>query len=291
MIFSNFKTEVRSFKSWATAITLAVASGGMVSGLVAASFISAPANAAAVLEDVRTAIALRLPKTPITSLTCKGFGGLCEVVSEKTLFYIDQRARYLFVGRLYDMESRADLTAAKLLELNPELLVAGSARANDTGPTASKQTAKERASKVPVADLKPSGAVHWGSKSGPKLIVFSDFNCSYCKRLTAELKKARVRVEERPISILGEKSRKLSEAVICSRDPAKALHQAYSGETPKKQKSCDTSGLDANEAFARSHGFSGTPVMVRASDGAVLEGYRGASEIRAFLNSNPKGAK
>ena len=129
MIFSNFKTEIRSFKSRAAAITLAVASGGMVSGLVAASFISAPANAAAVLEDVRTAIALRLPKTPITSLTCKGFGGLCEVVSEKTLFYIDERARYLFVGRLYDMESRADLTAAKLLELNPQLLVAGSARA------------------------------------------------------------------------------------------------------------------------------------------------------------------
>ncbi|NRD89595.1 disulfide bond formation protein DsbC [Sphingopyxis sp. BSNA05] len=291
MNFSNFKTEGRTFKSRAAAIALAVASGGVVTGLVAASFISVPANAAAVLQDVRTAIELRLPRTPITSLTCKGFGGLCEVVSEKTLFYIDERARYLFVGRLYDMESRADLTAAKLLELNPDLLVAGSAGANDTGPTASKQPAEERASKVPVADLTPSGAVHWGGKSGPNLIVFSDFLCSYCKRLTAELKKAHVRVEERPISILGEKSRKLAEAVICSSDPAKALHQAYSGETPKPQKSCDTSGLDANEAFARSHGFSGTPVMVRASDGAVLEGYRGASEIRAFLGSNAKGAK
>ena len=85
MNFSNFKTEIRSFKSRAAAITLAVASGGMVSGLVAASFISAPANATAALQDVRTAIALRLPKTPITSLTCKGFGGLCEVVSEKTM--------------------------------------------------------------------------------------------------------------------------------------------------------------------------------------------------------------
>jgi thiol:disulfide interchange protein DsbC len=289
--FSNFKTEVRSFKSRAAAITLAVASGGMVSGLVAASFISVPANAAAVLQDVRTAIQLRLPKTPITSLTCQGFGGLCEVVSEKTLFYIDQRARFLFVGRLYDMESRADLTAAKLLELNPQLLVAGTARANASDPTVAKQPAKELASKVPVADLVPSGAIQWGSKSGPKLIVFSDFLCSYCKRLTAELKKARVRVEERPISIFGEKSRNLAEAVICSRDPAKALHQAYSGETLRAQKSCDTSGLDANEAFARSHGFFGTPVMVRASDGAVLEGYRGAAEIRAFLGSNARGAK
>ncbi|WP_109357602.1 DsbC family protein [Sphingorhabdus sp. EL138] len=281
----------RNLKSKAAAIALAVASGGIVSGLVAASFISAPANAAGMLQDVRTAIQLRLPKTPITSLNCKGFGGLCEVVSKKTLFYIDERARYLFVGRLYDMESRADLTAAKLLELNPELLVAGTAGANGRAPSNAKHAAKEPASKVPVADLTPSGAIHWGAKTGPKLIVFSDFLCSYCKQLTAELKKVRVRVEERPISIFGEKSRKLAEAVICSSDPVKALHQAYSGESLKPQKSCDISGLDANEAFARRHGFSGTPVMVRASDGAVLEGYRGAAEIRAFLSATSKGAK
>lgn len=280
-----------TLKSKAAAVALAVASGGAVSGLIAASFLSAPANAAAELEDVRAAIQLRLPKTPITSLTCRGFGGLCEVISEKTLFYIDERARYLFVGRLYDMESRADLTAAKLLELNPQLLVAGTAGANAGKQNAAKQPTNSLAAKIPVQELNPSGAVHWGAKTGPKLIVFSDFLCSYCKRLTAELKKARVRVEERPISIFGEKSRKLSEAVICSSDPTTALHQAYSGTSLKPQKSCDTSGLDANEAFARSHGFSGTPVMVRASDGAVLEGYRGAAEIRAFLGSNAKGAK
>lgn len=276
-------------KSKAAALALAAASGGIVSGLVAASFISAPANASAALKDVQTAIQLRLPKTPITSLTCKGFGGLCEVVSKNTLFYIDERARYLFVGRLYDMENRADLTAAKLLELNPELLVANTARTNAGEQSGAKQITNGPA-QVPVDKLPQSGAIHWGPKTGPRLIVFSDFNCSYCKRLTAELKKARVRVEERPISIFGEKSRKLAEAVICSSEPAKALHQAYSGDT-LTQKSCDTSGLDANESFARDHGFSRTPVMVRASDGAVLEGFRGAAEIRAFLDANPKGAK
>ena len=296
MNFSNFKTECRSFKSRAAAIALAVASGGVVSGLVAASFLSVPANAAGLLRDVRTAIELRLPKTPVTSLNCKGFGGLCEVVSGKTLFYIDEQARYLFVGRLYDMESRADLTAAKLLELNPQLLAAGTANANGSEQDVAKGPKKKSVSKVPVDTLTPSGAIHWGPKSGPKLIVFSDFHCSYCKRLTAELKKARIRVEERPISIFGEKSRKLAEAVICAPDPAKALHQAYSGQAPKSQRSCDTLGLDANEAFARKYGFSGTPVMVRASDGAIIEGYRGAAEIRAFLRSNTipsniKGAK
>ena len=49
------------------------------------------------------------------------------------------------------------------------------------------------------------------------------------------------------------------------------------------RKGCKTKGLDGNETFARVNGFSGTPVMVRPSDGAVLQGYRRADEIRRFL--------
>ncbi len=287
MNFSNLTTVSTSLRSRAAAIALAVASGGIVSGLVAASFISAPANAAGLLRDVRTAIELRLPKTPVTSLNCKGFGGLCEVVSGKTLFYIDERARYLFVGRLYDMESRSDLTAAKLLELNPDLLVANARR----GQPIENRPVHRTATKVPVSELPKEGAVHWGDKSGEKLIVFSDFACSYCKRLTRELEKAGVHVEERPISIFGASGRKLAEQVLCADDPAAALHKAYSGEKLTSSKSCDTKGLDANEAFARKHGFSGTPVIVRASDGSVIEGFREAAQIRAFANPKAKGAR
>jgi thiol:disulfide interchange protein DsbC len=81
----------------------------------------------------RCAEAARLPKTPIDALDLRRrFGGLCEVVSGKTLFYVDQAARYLVVGRLYDMETRRDVTAARLLELNPDLIAAGGARAART---------------------------------------------------------------------------------------------------------------------------------------------------------------
>src|SRR3546814_11953684 len=82
-------------------------------------------------RSVRAALMARLPKTPITGLSCEGFGGLCEVVSGNTLFYVDETARYLMVGRLYDMETRRDVTAARLLELNPDLLAAG-ARSEDS---------------------------------------------------------------------------------------------------------------------------------------------------------------
>ena len=49
----------------------------------------------------------------------------------------------------------------------------------------------------------------------------------------------------------------------------------------------DTSGLDANEAFAKAHHFGGTPVIVRPSDGAVLEGFRPAAALREFLTAQP----
>lgn len=283
MNFTNTKTPV---KAKLATITLAVLGAGVITGLAVASVTAVPANARTMLADVRTAIELRLPKTPITSLKCEGFGGLCEVVSKKTLFYIDERARYLFVGRLYDMESRADLTAAKLLELNPELLVANAARAS--GPESAE---RRTPANVPVSQLPDAGAVHWGNKAGPRLIVFSDFACGYCKRLASELEKAGVHVEERPISIFGAKSRKIAEQVLCASDQATALHKAYAGETLKSPKSCDTRGLDANEAFAKKHGFAGTPVIVRARDGAVIEGFRSAAQIRAFANPKSKGVQ
>ena len=209
----------------------------------------------------------------------------CEVVSGDTLFYIDETARYLFVGRLYDMEERRDVTAARLLELNPDLLAAGAARAASEAPAGRDEApVQAAASHVDLSSLPAAGAIHWGNPKGERLVVFSDFQCGYCQRLTAELAKAKVHVEERPISIFGAASRKISEAVLCAKDPAKALHAAYAGQAPATGKTCkDAKALDANEAFAKANGFAGTPVIVRARDGAVLHGYRDAAAIRRFV--------
>jgi thiol:disulfide interchange protein DsbC len=76
--------------------------------------------------------------------------------------------------------------------------------------------------------------------------------------------------------------------VLCSPRPEMSLRMAYSGLALANPKPCDTSGLDANEAFARAHGFGGTPVIVRPSDGAVLEGYRPAAALREFLGAAPR---
>ena len=76
--------------------------------------------------------------------------------------------------------------------------------------------------------------------------------------------------------------------MLCAADPAEALHRAYAGQAPAPRKNCKAKGLDANEAFAKANGFTGTPVLVRPSDGAVLEGYRPAAVLREFLRPSPQ---
>lgn len=292
----NYHDHRPDLKARAAHIALAMTSAAAVLTFGVTIVTAIPA-AAATARDVAQALQLRLPKTPIDALDCDRLGPWCEVVSGDTLFYIDRSARYLFVGRLYDMEERRDVTAARLLELNPDLLAGGAARAggkaeeqggsDDTAQTAAPAT-------VDLSALPADGAIHWGNPTGPQLVVFSDFHCGYCQRLTGELGKARVHVEERPISIFGAASRKLSEAVLCAPDPAKALHQAYAGRAPQPRKDCKASGLDANEAFARANGFAGTPVIVRKRDGAVLHGYRDAETLLSFATGqapHPGAAK
>ena len=268
-----------------TTIALGVISVAMLSAATGwgAARLAAANPTSPDLATVRTALKLRLPKTPIDAVTCAGLGGLCEVASKATLFYTDARARYLVIGRVYDMEARQDLTAARLLALNPDLLTAGAARRAGGDNDAPEQQRPSAPQKVALARLPANGAIHWGPGNGPKVVVFSDFHCSYCKRLSGELKAIGARVEERPISIFGAEARRDAERVLCAPDPARALHLAYARVALANPKRCDTRGLDANEAFAKANGFGGTPVIVRPSDGAVLEGYRDAAALKAFL--------
>lgn len=280
----NLKTRMAHLAIAATA-TIATLSIGL------AAVTALPASAAGLANEVTTALKLRLPRTPVDALTCDELGPWCEVVSGDTLFYIDQGARYLFVGRLYDMEARSDLTAARLLELNPDLIAAGAARASpqadEHGGTQGGQDVAKAPDRVDLSRLPVDGAIRWGNPKGPKLVVFSDFQCGYCKRLAGELAKARVLVEERPISIFGAESRAIAEGVACAGDPVTALHEAYEGKAPQAHHKCPGArALDANEAFARDHGFAGTPVIVRASDGAVLHGFREAAVLRAFADGS-----
>lgn len=239
--------------------------------------------------SVTRALHVRLPRTVVTKVDCGAVAGLCEVQSGDNLFYTDVAGRYLVIGRVYDLETRQDLTAARLLAINPDMIAGTAVRPDrDNGhasPAAASSDVSTRSAPAGVTplhvSLKPlseSGAIAWG-RGATRVTVFSDFRCGYCKLLHEQLKAMNVRVIERPISLLG--TRTVSNAVLCSADRPSAIERAYRGEDLPATE-CDTSGLDANEHFAREHGFDGTPVLVR-EDGAVLQGYRPRQVLEAWL--------
>jgi thiol:disulfide interchange protein DsbC len=266
--------------------------------LVLVAFVIAAIGAKAAYAALRPADAAvtallkaRLPKTKVTKVDCSAAGGLCEVTAGNALFYVDRSGRYLVIGRVYDMETRQDLTATRLLEINPDTLIGSAAKANaavDSGEppigsgrgTGVQPTTPATPQRLSLDGLPKDGAIIWGNQSGKTVTVFSDFHCGYCRALANTLRSMNVRVVERPISVLG--SRNLANQVYCAADPEAALHQAYAGEALRSSPTCDTSGLDANERFARTHGLSGTPVIVRA-DGGMIEGYRPREALASFI--------
>lgn len=238
-------------------------------------------------DNVEALLKARLPKTQVTKINCAVADGLCEVTAGSNLFYVDRSGRYLVIGRVYDMETRQDLTATRLLEINPDTLVGGAAKANaaadrgDATLTSGDRPAVPATPKqLSLNGLPKDGAIVWGNPQGKTVTVFSDFECGYCKALSNALVSLNVRVVERPISALG--TRALSNQVYCAKDPVKALHRAYAREPLGTPRTCNTSGLDANERFAKAHGLQGTPVLVRG-DGAVMEGFRSADLVAAFI--------
>lgn len=250
-------------------------------------------------SDADTAVAqllkARLPRTQVSKIDCQVVEGICEVTAGAQLFYVDRSARYLLIGRVYDMETRQDLTAVRLLEVNPDLLVGGAAgsrreaedveapRRGISTAAAARTAATGSPRTMSLAALPEAGGIVWGNPAGKTVTVFSDFRCGYCRALAGELEAMNVRVIERPISLLG--SRDLANQVFCASDRRKAIRAAYAGVPITGSRACDTSPLDANERFAREQGIAGTPVIVR-SDGAVIEGFR----PRAFLETWLKGA-
>ena len=78
-------------------------------------------------QTVTALLKQRLPRTQVSRVNCQLVDGVCEVTAGSQLFYVDKTARYLLIGRVYDMQTRQDLTAVRLLEVNPDLLVGGAA--------------------------------------------------------------------------------------------------------------------------------------------------------------------
>jgi len=211
-------------------------------------------------SKVRQNLATAMPGTTVTSVSITPVSGLFEVVAGKNVLYTDAEGHYMFVGSLYDMRNRVDMTAARVAEV----------------------------SRIDFDKMPMEAAIVIKQGNGRnKLALFSDPDCPFCKKIEPELAKLKdttIYVYLLPMPMHADARRK-SAAVWCEPDRAKAWRNLMvSGLEPEKPAICDHPFTKVAE-LAKEHGVKATPTLVN-QDGRVRPGYMASEQIVAWIKGD-----
>jgi len=171
------------------------------------------------------------------SVTRTPYGGLFEVVIGTDVYYVDEAATFVLVGRLIDAKTRADVTQARRDELM----------------------------KVDYAKLPLDQAVRLRIGKGTRqFVTFEDPNCPYCRKLHRDLagmKDVTVYVFLYPI--LSQESFEKSRNIWCARDRAAAWNAAMiDGKAPPTAPADCKHPLQQNLQLGQRLGIGGTPTLI-----------------------------
>ena len=211
--------------------------------------------------QIRKTIAERFPEWPkVDEVSKTPLAGIYEVRLGTQIFYADETGSYVIEGSLIDTKTRASLTEARI----------------------NKLTAVDF-SQLPLKD-----AMMWKNGTGArKIAVFADPNCGYCKHFEADLQKIKnVTVYTFLIPILGGDSPQKSEAIWCSKEPAKAwLSWMLDGKTPVRNMGVCSTPMERNLEFARKYRINGTPALFFV-DGTRVPGVVPVEKLEQLLASS-----
>ncbi|MCC6916676.1 DsbC family protein [Nitrosomonas sp.] len=208
--------------------------------------------------DLKEAIQALFPGSKIESLTQTPYLGLYEAVIDGEIFYTDEKAEYFFMGHIVDARKRVSLTSERMQQIRDSRRIA-----LDTLPL-------DRAIKTVKGNGKRT------------LIVYSDPNCPYCKKLEKELAGVTdVTIQTLLYPILNG-SMKTAEAIWCSEDRVKAWDDFMLRSVAPASKSCDAP-LQILLESGRQNQVTGTPTLIFA-DGSVVPGFIPQAEIEKRLD-------
>ncbi len=228
--------------------------------LLAAALAALSLAAFAQEAAIRKNLAERLPNfPPIDEVSKTPMPGVFEVrVNQSELFYTDAQGNYLIQGSLIDARARVNLTEQRLQKLTA----------------------------IAFKDLPLKDAFTVVRGNGKRqLVVFSDPNCGYCKRLERELLKVDdVTIHVLLYPILGADSAEKARHIWCAKDKAKTYADWMMREALPAAADCDTAAVARNFEFGKKHRVTGTPTLVFA-DGSRVPGAIGADRIEKMLDS------
>jgi len=196
-------------------------------------------------------------RTGVKAMAPSPVNGIIEVVTEDNrVVYLDESARYLFVGNLLDMEERVNLTQNRVDELTT----------------------------VDFATLPLEDAVVEGD-GAVKIAVFDDPDCPYCRRLHGELKQVKnVQYYYFLFNLpMHPKAYDKSKKILCSNDKLDALNRAMAGDELEDLPLCETDVVDRNKELSSRLGVRGTPHMILQS-GKAIRGFKEAAELQKIVD-------
>jgi thiol:disulfide interchange protein DsbC len=150
--------------------------------------------------------------------------------------------------------------------------------------------AQQTPQKVDLAKIPLDSAITVGAKTAvKKVIVFSDPDCPYCRKLHDIIKQIIAKRSDiafveilYPLPMHKEAPKKV-QAILCSKS-AEMLDDAFSGKpVPEPSANCTVDAMERNIALARSLNFNSTPTLVRY-DGTVLAGYLPEDQLLEWID-------
>ncbi|MEI8361689.1 MAG: DsbC family protein [Betaproteobacteria bacterium] len=239
----------------------------MFKKLVSLTLLSAFANIAIADEaSVKKAVEAIYPKIKVESVTKTPYAGLYEVFMGGQIIYTDEKMTFLIAeGRLVDTKTKKDITGERMEELT----------------------------KIDFASLPLNQAIKVVKGNGSrKLVVFSDVDCPYCKRLEqnelTNITDVTIYTFLYPIAQLHPDSANKSKSIWCASNRVKAWEDwILNNQLPKTTGSCDVP-LEKIGELARSIGVTSTPTLIFA-DGKRMLGAQPYKEIeRAMIAAAKK---
>ena len=175
------------------------------------------------------------------------------------------------------------------IDFSKKYVISGNViRLNDSKSQTQQRSAQMNSidvSKIPLADALLLGK----SSAKTKVIVFTDPECPYCRKLHEELKEVVRRDPEVAFLIKlfplkrHPNAYDISKSIVCN-NSMEYLELSFAGK-PVPPPNCEIPVIDQTIALATELGIRATPTLVMP-DGRVIPGYRKAEAILTIIGEN-----